>query len=125
MDAVAAAGPGVAAEVPGGVREQSRGTHTIQVIRSFVLLPRKRHVPERTCVACGDKKPKAELYRVARSADGQVSVDYTGKAPGRGAYVCGPGCWETALGKGRLARSLGSRLSGNDLKTLREEALQA
>ena len=87
-------------------------------------MPRRRHIPERSCVACGDKKPKAELFRVARSSEGQVSVDHTGKAPGRGAYVCGPACWETALGKGRLARSLGSFLSSSDLKTLREEALR-
>jgi predicted RNA-binding protein YlxR (DUF448 family) len=88
-------------------------------------LPRKRHIPERTCVACGSKKPKAEFVRVARSPQGQVSVDRTGKAPGRGAYVCGPDCWDTALGRGRLARSLGSALSAQDLESLRTEALQS
>jgi predicted RNA-binding protein YlxR (DUF448 family) len=87
-------------------------------------LPRKRHIPERTCVACGSKMPKVELVRVARSPEGQVSVDYTGKAPGRGAYVCGPNCWDTALGRGRLARSLGSTLSAHDLETLRAEAVR-
>ena len=87
-------------------------------------MPRKRHIPERTCVACGSKKPKAQLLRVARSPQGQVSVDPTGKAPGRGAYVCGPGCWETALGRGRLARSLGSALSKKELEIIRAEALE-
>ena len=87
-------------------------------------MPRKRHIPERTCVACGSKKPKAELVRVARSPQGKVSVDHTGKAPGRGAYVCGPDCWDTALGRGRLARSLGNALSAHDLETLRAEAIQ-
>ena len=82
-------------------------------------MPRKRHIPERTCVACGDKRPKAELVRIARSPQGPVSVDFVGKAPGRGAYVCGSGCLETALGRGRLARSLGQPLSTNDLETLR------
>ena len=82
-------------------------------------LPRKRHIPERTCVACGGKRPKAELVRIARSPQGPVSVDFAGKAPGRGAYVCGPGCLETALGRGRLARSLGQSLSTTDLETLR------
>ena len=85
-------------------------------------MPRKRHIPERTCVACGSKKPKAELLRVARSPQGQVTVDPTGRAPGRGAYICGPNCWETALGRGRLARSLGSTLSGNELDDIRKEA---
>lgn len=87
-------------------------------------MPRKRHIPERTCVACGSKKPKAELLRVARSPQGQVTVDPTGRAPGRGAYICGPNCWDTALGRGRLARSLGSTLSGNELDAIRKEALQ-
>lgn len=87
-------------------------------------MPRKRHIPERTCVACGSKKPKARLLRVARSPQGHVSVDPTGKAPGRGAYVCGPGCWETALGRGRLARSLGSALSKKELEIIRAEALE-
>ena len=76
-------------------------------------------------MACGNKKPKAELVRIARSPEGTVSVDLSGKAPGRGAYVCGPGCLDTALGRGRLARSLGQNLSASDLETLRVEAVQA
>ena len=82
-------------------------------------MPRKRHIPERTCVACGDRRPKAELVRIVRSPQGPLYVDFVGKAPGRGAYVCGPGCLETALGRGRLARSLGRPLSTTDLETLR------
>ena len=87
-------------------------------------MPRKRHIPERTCVACGSKKPKRELVRVASSPQGEVSVDPTGKAPGRGAYVCGPQCWEPALGRGRLARSLGRSLSGDDLASLRADTTE-
>ncbi len=82
-------------------------------------MPRKRHIPERTCVACGSKKPKRDLVRIASSPQGQVAVDPTGKAPGRGAYVCGADCWDTALGRGRLARSLGRRLSKSDVESLR------
>ena len=65
-------------------------------------MPKKRHIPERTCVACGSKKPKVELVRVARSPQGKVAVDTTGKAPGRGAYICGPDCWGHSLGPGPL-----------------------
>ena len=82
-------------------------------------MPRKRHIPERTCVACGSKRPKHELVRIASSSQGQVSVDSTGKAPGRGAYVCGPQCWDTALGRGRLSRSLGRQLSKSDIESLK------
>ena len=87
-------------------------------------MPRKRHIPERTCIACGNKKPKADLLRVVRSPEGRVSLDPTGKASGRGAYVCGPGCWDTAIGRGRLARSLSSTLSSDDIETLRSSFLQ-
>jgi predicted RNA-binding protein YlxR (DUF448 family) len=56
-------------------------------------MPGKKHIPERQCLGCGTKKPKAELLRIVRSPDGAVSLDPTGKAPGRGAYLCGdPAC---------------------------------
>ncbi|MFR6482491.1 MAG: YlxR family protein [Veillonella sp.] len=44
--------------------------------------------PMRTCVGCGEPKVKRELIRVALSPDGNISIDRTGKAPGRGAYLC-------------------------------------
>jgi uncharacterized protein len=49
--------------------------------------PRPRRVPVRTCVACRQTAGKRELVRVTRSRDGAVTVDVTGRAPGRGAYV--------------------------------------
>ncbi len=82
-------------------------------------MPRKRHIPERTCVACGDKKPKTDLVRLARSPHGRVSVDPIGRAPGRGAYVCGLGCLDSAAARNRISRSLGQTLSTGDLETLR------
>jgi predicted RNA-binding protein YlxR (DUF448 family) len=88
-------------------------------------LPRKRHIPERSCVACGDKKPKAELLRIVRSPEGVVYVDRNGKAQGRGAYICGPKCWDSALGRGKLARSLGTVLSKQNMTDLRDDGLQS
>lgn len=40
------------------------------------------------CTGCGEMKPKKELIRVVRSPEGTISLDRTGRAPGRGAYVC-------------------------------------
>jgi predicted RNA-binding protein YlxR (DUF448 family) len=40
------------------------------------------------CTGCGEMKPKKELVRVVRSPEGEVSLDLTGRKPGRGAYVC-------------------------------------
>lgn len=47
----------------------------------------KRKIPLRKCLASGEMKPKKEMLRVVRSKEGEVSVDTTGKKPGRGAYV--------------------------------------
>jgi predicted RNA-binding protein YlxR (DUF448 family) len=66
-----------------------------------------RRVPVRTCIVCGEKAPKRELTRVVVDPDGTVRVDPTGKAPGRGAYLCGkPSCRQRVLMGERLARSL-------------------
>ncbi len=46
-----------------------------------------KHVPTRTCIVCKQQKDKPELIRLVCSAD-CVSVDISGKAAGRGAYVC-------------------------------------
>ena len=48
----------------------------------------QKKIPMRQCLGCREMKPKKELIRVVRSAEGQVSLDFKGKAPGRGAYVC-------------------------------------
>ena len=48
----------------------------------------QRKIPMRQCVGCREMKPKKELIRVVRSPEGQISLDFKGKAPGRGAYVC-------------------------------------
>ena len=47
-----------------------------------------KKIPMRLCTGCHTMKPKRELCRVVKSPEGAVSLDLTGKAPGRGAYVC-------------------------------------
>lgn len=49
-------------------------------------MPKK--IPMRQCVGCREMKPKRELIRVVRSPQGAISLDFRGKLPGRGAYVC-------------------------------------
>ena len=49
---------------------------------------RPKKIPMRMCTGCGEMKPKKELVRVVKSPEGEVSLDPTGKKPGRGAYVC-------------------------------------
>lgn len=46
-----------------------------------------KKIPMRTCVVCHEKLEKRDLLRIVRSKEGVVSVDITGKANGRGAYI--------------------------------------
>ena len=47
-----------------------------------------KKIPMRQCLGCNEHKPKAELLRAVRSPDGTVTLDFTGKKSGRGAYIC-------------------------------------
>ena len=49
---------------------------------------KQKKIPMRKCNGCGEQKPKKELVRIVKSPDGEVSLDLTGKASGRGAYIC-------------------------------------
>lgn len=49
---------------------------------------RIKKIPMRQCMGCNEHKPKIELLRVVRSPEGEISLDFGGKKPGRGAYVC-------------------------------------
>ena len=64
-------------------------------------------VPIRQCTGCREQKPKKELIRVVRSPEGAVSLDFRGKAPGRGAYLCrDPLCLKKAVKSRALERAL-------------------
>lgn len=51
----------------------------------------QKKIPMRQCIGCREMRPKKELVRVVRSPQGELSLDFRGKAPGRGAYLC-PSC---------------------------------
>ena len=63
--------------------------------------------PQRMCVGCGEMKPKKELVRVVKTAEGEISLDRTGKKNGRGAYLCkSEDCLKQAIKSKGLERSL-------------------
>lgn len=67
---------------------------------------KKRKTPLRKCIGCGELKDKRELVRVVRNKAGEVSLDTTGKAQGRGAYICPEkACLELAIKNRGLNRS--------------------
>ena len=58
----------------------------------------QKKIPMRQCLGCREMKPKKELIRVVRSPEGEISLDFRGKANGRGAYVCPNGdCLKKAV----------------------------
>ena len=67
----------------------------------------QKKIPQRQCMGCRERKEKRELIRVVRAPDGRVSLDFRGKAPGRGAYICPDmACLKKALRSKALDRSL-------------------
>lgn len=51
-------------------------------------MAKEKKIPMRMCLCCREMKPKKELTRVVLNKEGAIAVDLTGKAPGRGAYLC-------------------------------------
>lgn len=69
------------------------------------IVPKK--IPMRQCVGCREMKEKRELIRVVKSPDGDISLDFKGKKPGRGAYLCpDPECLKRARKARALERAL-------------------
>ena len=67
----------------------------------------QKKIPMRQCVGCREMKAKKELVRVVRSPEGEISLDFRGKAPGRGAYDCPQAeCLSRAIKSRALERGL-------------------
>ncbi len=80
----------------------------------------------RQCVGCREMKPKRELIRVVRSPEGEVSLDFRGKMPGRGAYVCpNPACLARAKKTRALERAFGAPLPDEIFAALAEQMKEA
>jgi predicted RNA-binding protein YlxR (DUF448 family) len=81
---------------------------------------RVKHVPQRTCVGCREINPKRQLVRLVRSAAGQIEVDPTGRAAGRGAYLHDRrACWLHALERRTLDQALRVTITDADRDRLR------
>ena len=66
-----------------------------------------KKIPIRQCLGCNEHKPKAEMIRVVRSPEGEISLDTKGKKSGRGAYVCySVKCLNKARKSKRIERAL-------------------
>jgi predicted RNA-binding protein YlxR (DUF448 family) len=70
-----------------------------------------KKIPMRMCIGCGEMQPKKELIRVVKSPEGEISLDFTGKKAGRGAYLCcSQECLSSAQKSRRLEKSFSCRV---------------
>lgn len=82
----------------------------------------KRKIPMRMCTGCSEMKPKKELVRVVKSPEGEVSLDLTGRKPGRGAYVCrNSECLKKARKARRLERAFSMQIADTVYAQMEEE----
>ena len=78
--------------------------------------------PMRQCLGCREMKPKRELIRVVRSPEGEISLDFRGKAPGRGAYLCpDPQCLKKAIKARALERAFSAQIPEEIYARLEQE----
>ncbi len=75
----------------------------------------------RRCAVCGKQAEKGRLYRIVRPKEGVASFDVTGRAPGRGAYVCSSECFDAACRTRKLDRALRCRLCEQDYERIADE----
>jgi len=83
---------------------------------------KKRKIPMRQCMGCNEHKPKGDLLRVVRSPEGEISLDFTGKKSGRGAYICQSlRCLQKARKSGRIAKNLDCSIPDEVYDQMEEE----
>ncbi len=86
------------------------------------MASKMKKVPLRMCVGCHEMKPKKEILRIVKSQDNTISIDLTGKKPGRGAYICyNVDCLEKARKGKRLERAFQQAVTQQIYDNLKEE----
>jgi hypothetical protein len=84
------------------------------------MKPKK--IPMRMCLGCNEMKPKMELIRVVKSPEGEISLDFKGKAAGRGAYICrSTECLEKARKARRFEKSFSCRIEESVYEVMMNE----
>ena len=86
------------------------------------MAAKQRKIPMRMCVGCREMKPKMQLLRIVKPQDGAAHIDRTGKAPGRGAYVCDQiECLRKAQKSRALERALDAVIDGDVFEQLERQ----
>ncbi len=84
------------------------------------MKPKK--IPMRMCVGCGEMKEKRSVIRIVKNKENDISIDLTGKAAGRGAYMCrNTECLKKAMKARRLERTFSMQIPEEIYKKLEAE----
>ena len=79
-----------------------------------------KKIPQRTCLGCMQSKNKSELVRIVKQNDGKIFVDKTGKANGRGAYICNNvECLDKAIKSKRVEKNFETKIDNEIYESLR------
>lgn len=79
-----------------------------------------KKIPQRKCLGCGVSKDKNELIRIVKQSDGNIFIDKTGKANGRGAYICNNvQCLEKVIKSNRLEKNFETKIENKIYESLR------
>ena len=82
----------------------------------------QKKIPMRQCLGCREMKPKRELIRAVKSPDGEVNLDFKGKMPGRGAYLCpNVECLKKAMKSKALERAFSVQIPEEIYEELRQQ----
>lgn len=82
----------------------------------------QKKIPMRQCLGCREMKAKRELIRAVKSPSGEISLDFKGKAPGRGAYICpNTECLKKAIKAKALEKTFSAQIPDEVYKVLSEQ----
>ena len=105
-----------------GFRIENRAPENGRVCGKLEVRVVTKRIPLRKCAGCGQMKPKKELIRVIRTADGAIEIDATGRKNGRGVYLCpDPECFRKAEKNKGLEHSLKASVPEEVYRQLEEE----
>ena len=85
-------------------------------------MQKQKKIPQRKCIACQDRAAKRDLVRIVKNKEGQIFLDKTGKANGRGAYICNcVECLNKAIKSKALSRAFKMEVPEEVYESLRKE----
>ena len=82
----------------------------------------QKKIPTRKCVGCGEMRDKKDMIRVIKTPEGEICLDVTGRANGRGAYICNSAeCLKKAVKNRGLEKSLKAQIPEDILEQMNKE----